>query len=117
MLKYIWLSTLISCTWRPMRAPTDVVSTITNTGTTIFHMIAGGAKEVANETITAVDGIGNMVAGFFGVIGGPANLGLYILNVGIIIYLVYKHITECRGRGNQDGPIVPDRHVSLRRDR
>ena len=97
-------------------AMTDVVSTITNTGTTIFHMIAGGATEVANDTITAVDGIGNMVAGFFGVIGGPANLGLYILNFCIIFYLVYRHIHECRERANLDRPIVPDRNISLRHE-
>ena len=74
----------------------DVVSTLAETGETIFHVVTKGVIHLTNDTVLTAEGVGDSVASLFSVIGGPGNLGLYILDLLIIIYLVYKHVHDTR---------------------
>ena len=84
----------------------DVVETITKTTSNIFRIITDGTTEVTNDTVTAVNNIETALVDLVTFSGGPSNFILYILDLCIIVYLVFRHV---RGnRQNRQPPPVPE---------
>ena len=69
---------------------------MTNTASNIFRIIAHGAIDVTNDTVTAIDNVGTALVNLVTFTGGPSNFLLYIIDIGIIAYLVFKHIRDNR---------------------
>ena len=89
----------------------DVVETITKTTSNIFRIITDGTTEVTNDTVTAVNNIETALVDLVTFSGGPSNFILYILDLCIIVYLVFRHV---RGnRQNRQPPPVPEHQEYL----
>ena len=86
----------------------EVVETVTDTATNIFSIIAHGATDVTNDTVQAVDNIGSTLVDIVTFTGGPSNLILYVIDLGIIIYLIYRHRTGYQQIRRQEPPPVPE---------
>ena len=86
----------------------DVVETVTDTATNIFHIIAHGTTEVTNDTVQAVDNIGSALVDIVTFTGGPSNLVLYVIDIGIIIYLIYRHRVGHQQIEQRVPPPVPE---------
>ena len=85
----------------------DIAKGIVGVSTGIFHLIARGTTEIANDTSTAVSGVGKAIASVFSFSGGASNFLLYVINAGVIVYLIYKHIKEQRrGHKRPRGPVT-----------
>ena len=76
----------------------DTFGIVADTGVSIFHSIARGLKHVTNDTVDVVDSIGDDIASIFGPVGGLGVFVLYVLNLGIIVYLGYRHVVDYRMR-------------------
>ena len=79
-----------------LTAITDVAASIADTGTTLFHIVTGSALSVANDTVTLFDKAGKSILGVFDVVGGPSGFALYLIDICIIGYLVWKHVNDNR---------------------
>ena len=86
----------------------EVVETVTDTATNIFNIIAHGATDVTNDTVQAIDNIGSTLVDIVTFTGGPSNLILYIIDIGIIIYLIYRHRIGLQQIRQHIPPPVPE---------
>ena len=86
----------------------DVVETVTDTASNIFRLIAHGATDVTIDTVQAVDGIGSALVDMVTFTGGPSTLVLYVIDLGIIIYLIYQHRRGFQRDRQPQPPPVPE---------
>ena len=91
----------------------EVVETVTDTATNIFNIIAHGATDVTNDTVQAIDNIGSTLVDIVTFTGGPSNLILYIIDIGIIIYLIYRHRRGFQQARQHIPPPVPEHQTYL----
>ena len=77
----------------------DIFETLEQTGTNIFDLIADGVVAVTNDTVLVAEETGSLLKNIFTFTGGAPNFVLYIINVGIIAYLIHRHFKfRCGGK-------------------
>ena len=78
------------------RSMSDIFQSLERTGENVFDLVARGVVSIANDTVSVTKGTTSLITSLFSITGGISNFLLYIINLGIIIYLTYKHIAKCR---------------------
>ena len=88
----------------------DAVDTVTSTASNIFRLIAHSATDVTNDTVTdtAIDSIGSTLVDLVTFTEGPSNFILYVIDIDIIAYQVFKHIRGNRQDRELQPPPVPE---------
>ena len=77
----------------------QILATTISAGTDALGILTGGVVSTLNNTVLALDNSEEILVGFFDGIGGPSIFTLYILNIAIIGYFVYKWWMERRQQG------------------
>ena len=86
----------------------DVVETVSDTASNIFRLVVHGATDVTNDTVQAIDGIGSALVDMITFTGGPSNFVLYVIDLGIIVYLIYEHIRGYQRDRQPQPPPIPE---------
>ena len=77
-------------------AMSDIVTDVVDVSENIFHIVATGSVDVVNDTTIAISSVTSAIADIFTLAGGPSVFILYVINVGILSYLLWMHCQRKR---------------------
>ncbi len=78
------------------REMSRALKSVIHSGEDIFDIISGGVVHTVNDTVLTLESSGDLMVGLFQDIGGPGVFTLYLINMGIIAYLIYHRWREVR---------------------